>query len=219
MRVHLWLVVVYLVSRQLAVAAEESAPRNRVGEIDAINGDAAVVVDTPRVPDMAKARVTVRVYSSTKLAAIIQRASLDVAKATFAAASVEIVWKICALVPCDTSLSPTELVVRLVELPDRAGDHHLGDALIDPQKGTGVLATVYVNRTLQLARALEIDHRQLLGRAIAHEIGHLLLATNTHATSGLMRGLWSHDELQRARRDDWVLQPLDAAAILRRLTS
>jgi hypothetical protein len=34
-----------------------------------------------------------------------------------------------------------------------------------------------------------------------------------------MRELWSHDELQRARREDWVLQPLDAAAILQRLTS
>jgi hypothetical protein len=212
-------VVVYLVSRQLAVAAEESAPRNRVGEIDAINGDAAVVVDTPRVPDMAKARVTVRVYSSTNLATGTQRASLEVAQATFAAASVQIVWKICALVACDTPLSATELVVRLVQLSDRAGDHHLGDALIDPDKRTGVLATVYVNRTMRLARELEIDHDKLLGRAIAHEIGHLLLATNTHAASGLMREIWSRDELQRARRDDWVLQPLDAAAILRRLLS
>ena len=219
MRVHLWLVVVCLVSRQLAVAAGEGAPREPTGEIDAITGGAAVVVDTSRAPDVSTARVTVRVYSSTNLAAGTQRASLEVAQATFAAASVQIVWRVCALVACDTPLLPTELVVRLVELPDRAGDHHLGDALIDPEKRIGVLATVYVNRTLQLARALEVDHRQLLGRAIAHEIGHLLLATNTHAASGLMRELWSDDELQRARRDDWVLQPLDAAAIVRRLTS
>jgi hypothetical protein len=184
-----------------------------------MSGDAAVVVDTLRAPDISKARVTVRVYSSTNLAAGTQRASLEVAQATFAAASVQIVWKVCALVACDTPLSPTELVVRLVQLPDRAGDHHLGDALIDPEKRTGVLATVYVNRTMRLARELEIDHDKLLGRAIAHEIGHLLLATNTHAPSGLMRELWSHDELQRARREDWVLQPLDAAAILQRLTS
>jgi hypothetical protein len=219
MRAHLWLVVVCLVSRQLAVAAGERAPREPMGEIDAMSGDAAVVVDTLRAPDISKARVTVRVYSSTNLAAGTQRASLEVAQATFAAASVQIVWKVCALVACDTPISPTELVVRLVQLPDRVGDHHLGDALIDPEKRTGVLATVYVNRTMRLARELEIDHDKLLGRAIAHEIGHLLLATNTHAPSGLMRELWSHDELQRARREDWVLQPLDAAAILQRLTS
>jgi hypothetical protein len=219
MRVPLWLVVVCLVSRQLAVAAGGGAPRDPVGELDAIGGNAAAVVDTPRVPDVSKARVTVRVYSSTNLATGTQRASLEVAQATFAAASVQIVWKICALVACDTPLSATELVVRLVQLSDRAGDHHLGDALIDPDKRTGVLATVYVNRTMRLARELEIDHDKLLGRAIAHEIGHLLLATNTHAASGLMREIWSRDELQRARRDDWVLQPLDAAAILRRLLS
>ncbi len=101
----------------------------------------------------------------------------------------------------------------------RHGDHRLGDALIDPQKRTGVLATVYVNRTMRLARDLEIDHYKLLGRAVAHEIGHLLLATNAHAASGLMREIWSRDELLRTRRDDWVLHPFDAAAILRRLAS
>jgi hypothetical protein len=90
--------------------------------------------------------------------------------------------------------------------------------LIDPQKRTGLLATVYVNRTLRLARELAIDHGKLLGRTVAHEIGHLLLATNTHAASGLMRELWSREELLRARGDDWILLPLDAAEILRRFS-
>ena len=34
-----------------------------------------------------------------------------------------------------------------------------------------------------------LDHRLgvVLGRAVAHEIGHYMLRTNTHATRGLMR--------------------------------
>lgn len=217
MRVRLWLVVVFLVSRHVGIAVAGDEPRDLMPGSEAATGDPAVV-DTPLTLDRAKARVTVRVYSSTKIAADAQRAALDVAQATFAAASVQILWKMCTKVACDTPLSATELVVRMVQLPEGSGDRHLGDALIDPQKRTGVLATVYVNRTLQLARELEIDHHQLLGRAVAHEIGHLLLATNTHAASGLMREIWSRDELLQTRREDWVLHPLDAVAILRRLT-
>ena len=219
MRVHLSLVVIYLVSRLLGGAVAEAAPPNSLPAGDALAED-AVVIDTPHVLDIARARVTVRVYSSTRLAADAQRASLDVAKATLAAASVQIVWKVCWQVACDTPMSPAELSVRLVELPDggRNGDHRLGEALIDPKMRTGVLATVYVNRTLRLARDLDIDHYKLLGRTVAHEIGHLLLATNAHAASGLMREVWSRGELLRTRRDDWILHPFDAAAILKRLS-
>lgn len=217
MRVRLWLVVVYIVSRHLGVASVEGAPGDPVPGNETVT-ESPTVVDTPRPLDLAKARVTVRVYSSTKIAADAQRAALDVAQATFAAASVQILWKMCTRAACDTPLSAAERAVRMVELPESAGDRHLGDALIDPQKRTGVLATVYVNRTLRLARELAIDHGKLLGRTVAHEIGHLLLATNTHAASGLMRELWSREELLRARGDDWILLPLDAAEILRRFS-
>jgi hypothetical protein len=74
-----------------------------------------------------------------------------------------------------------------------------------------------VDRVLNLARNLEIDHPLLLGRTIAHEIGHLLLATSTHGGSGLMREVWSREELLAGRADHWTLQPFDAAAIRKRL--
>jgi hypothetical protein len=90
--------------------------------------------------------------------------------------------------------------------------------VIDAKNGIGVLATVYVDRVLNLVRRLDIDQRTLLGRTIAHEIGHLLLATNRHSTSGLMRELWSPEELLASRADDWALRPFEAAAIRQRLT-
>jgi hypothetical protein len=80
------------------------------------------------------------------------------------------------------------------------------------------LATVYFDRVIDLVRRLDIDHPTLLGRTIAHEIGHLLLATNSHAKSGLMRELWSPEELVASKSGDWSLRPLEAAAIRRRLT-
>jgi hypothetical protein len=35
----------------------------------------------------------------------------------------------------------------------------------------------------------------LLGRAMAHEIGHMLLGENSHATKGIMRAAWSDQDL------------------------
>ena len=66
----------------------------------------------------------------------------------------------------------------------------------DPRShADGVLATVFVDRTRGLAGDLRIDHDALLGRTIAHELGHLLLATTAHAKVGLMREAWSREEL------------------------
>jgi hypothetical protein len=47
----------------------------------------------------------------------------------------------------------------------------------------------------------------LLGRAIAHEIGHLLLRSNAHAESGLMREVWTAEQVVRNRREDWTFSP------------
>ena len=51
----------------------------------------------------------------------------------------------------------------------------------------------------------------LLGRAIAHEIGHLLLGSAEHPRSGLMRALWSHDELRGLKPAHWGFSTREAA--------
>jgi hypothetical protein len=98
--------------------------------------------------------------------------------------------------------------------------HHgtlpLGDAMIDTRTGTGVLATIYIDRVEWLADQAGADRRALLGRAIAHELGHLMLATTTHGPVGLMRAFWSHDEVRRGQRRDWSFAPTELAAMRRR---
>ena len=39
---------------------------------------------------------------------------------------------------------------------------------------------------------------------MAHEIGHLLLGTNAHSGTGLMREIWTLAELTRNRAQDWI---------------
>jgi hypothetical protein len=212
MRVNVWLVVVFVSSIALPAAGEPLASVSEPFHED------AVVLDppTPQLPRPVK----VRVYRSPEVTSEVLNAALDVAKATFAAASVGVAWKVCGPAECQTPPLPAERLVRLVRSPTGArGDTRcLGEALIDSERGTGVLATVFVDRVLSLVRHLDLDHSTLLGRTIAHEIGHLLLATSTHSPSGLMRELWSPKELQAGRDDDWALHPIEVAAIRHRLT-
>src|SRR3970282_1353415 len=62
-------------------------------------------------------------------------------------------------------------------------------------------------------RGAGIRSRDVLGRAIAHEIGHLLLNTNSHPEAGLMRAAWSRSELRRNATDDWRFREEDAKKI------
>jgi hypothetical protein len=50
-----------------------------------------------------------------------------------------------------------------------------------------------------------VSSGELLGRAMAHEIGHLILGTTQHDSRGLMRGRWTVIQLQNNRPRDWSL--------------
>jgi hypothetical protein len=211
MRFAAWLVALFL-----SAGIVEGAPLDAVRETEAADRRAAIKTD---IPDerLTTRFVTVRVYGLADFSARVQRAALEVAEATFQAASVDVIWKVCP-VECDVRVPPNELLVRLIPSPTGAPNSRcLGDALIDAEKRTGVLATVYVDRVRRLARDLRIDQSALLGHTLAHEIGHLLLATNKHGASGLMREIWSAKELRGWRANDWLLHSFDAAAIRQRL--
>jgi len=173
-------------------------------------------------------QVTVRVYDATGTPTADRQRALDVASAIVAATSIGIVWMVCDEAagprpsgrqetrPCPSPLRRGELALRIVRSPAGTGRDAilpLGEALIDMRLGEGVLATVYADRVASIAAQTGVNEGVLLGRAIAHELGHLLLATNTHAPEGLMRALWSRVELRRLRTSDWAFRRDEIAAI------
>ena len=169
--------------------------------------------------------VTVRVYDGTQMPPSDRRAALKVASTILSAADVEVTWRECeagasgAGHACDAPMARGELAIRIVRSPARTADDRvqaLGDALVDTQTGQAVLATLYVDRVQRLADAAGTDARTLLGRTLAHELGHLLVATSAHSTHGLMRAVWSRDEVQHGGDRDWTFTKPDIAAIRRR---
>ena len=80
----------------------------------------------------------------------------------------------------------------------------LGNSLIDASTGSGTLATVFVDRVESVAQQAKADRWAMMGRVMAHEIGHLLLGTSTHSDTGLMREVWTLAEMTRNRAQDWM---------------
>jgi len=170
--------------------------------------------------------VTVRVYDRAGLDAATTRTALATSEVALRSASVTVRWEECAVgslvggvtARCDAPLAG-EYVVRIVRTADGSGrgGHALGDALVDIATGSAVFATIYFQRVQRLSQSAGADEGELLGHAIAHELGHLLLASHVHSGQGLMRPVWRERELRRRRDDDWQFSAQDAAAIRARV--
>lgn len=172
---------------------------------------------------MDDVHVTVRTYDITSLPPETRQAALATATAILRGAGVSVSWRACDAVfvrsagdPCLAPLGRTELSVRFVRLPPprgHTGALSLGYALVDTRARKGALATLYVDRVAGLAVNCEMDLGTLLGRAAAHEIGHLLLGTRGHTEQGLMQALWSRDALRATDDAVWVFTTREARAM------
>jgi hypothetical protein len=187
--------------------------------------------------DGGRGQVQIRVYHAGLPSADGLKAALAGATSVLFAAGLDASWVTCGPsssgVPgCDAPVAHDELAVRLVRLagqPSARREISLGYSLVDTSTAGGTLATVYIDRVQSLAAQVPCggsssrrgapstgvgcDAAALLGFAIAHEIGHLLLGTRDHSASGLMRAVWSRAELQRRVAADWRLTADESLAI------
>jgi hypothetical protein len=185
----------------------------------------------------------VRIYDSSGLSDLDRRGAVNVAAEILEAANVPTTWPDCRPAPtphpkpteagkqgngdfnafvCAQPMEGSEFAVRIVR--DSAGSHPapsqaradrqpLGYALVDPERGGGALATVYLKPIRGMAAGAATPTPVLLGRAIAHEIGHLLLGDNSHTAEGLMRAVWSLETMRRNAAADWRFSDEQATAL------
>ncbi len=158
--------------------------------------------------------LAVRVYDNTGVPPDARASALAVVHAILKDAGIAVTWR-----EDDNAPTRGEVIVRIVTAPAEALPGPLGFSLIDVERRAGTLATVYADRVTKLAELSRTDPGQLLGRAMAHEIGHLLLGTTRHADRGLMRGVWTSVELHRGQAWDWSLSREDVARMRRGLVA
>ena len=156
---------------------------------------------TPRRPE-----ITVRVFNCAGIPRdAIARAQREVIR-IFSTTGIQAHWLNCPLSPatapntpiCPESWRWTDLLLRLIPLAtaDRS-NNSLGFSL--PSSEGGVVAVIFYDRVEELTKAGVAGAGEILGYAAAHEVGHLLLGSIFHSSSGIMSSPWSREDLKLSR--------------------
>ena len=109
---------------------------------------------------------------------------------------------------------PVSAVLRLQILPRAPAGlspNALGFSL--PCARSGVQVTIYADHVAKVSERGGPTFGRVLGYAIAHELGHVLLQSDAHATAGLMKGIWSKSDWQRAAVSIISFSPADVRQI------
>ncbi len=175
--------------------------------------------------------VTVRTYNYAQVPDDSLRDARTSAGAIFGQAGIAVRWLDCRVPQSAAGAGCTEpleqgsdLILRLMDgssnvmrTPSRMVA--LGESMLDRERRSGVLMTVDLLPVRSIAGQASADTALLLGRAIAHEIGHLLLGSGDHPREGLMRAKWSQEELRGLRPSHWRFSPTEALRMRQNLES
>lgn len=69
----------------------------------------------------------------------------------------------------------------------------------NPLAPAGINANIFYSKVVDRAEEYGVPLGELLAHAIAHEIGHVLLRTETHRRHGLMSGNWGDEQFRWIR--------------------
>src|SRR5262245_39888329 len=121
----------------------------------------------------------------------------------FAQIGVDVDWVGCGLersAHSDERPTPLSIGVQVTSLDGRALHaipHEAIGAVVRTIESEEI-AFVLFDRVERAADRYALDSGVLLGHAIAHEVGHLLLPRGTHGPAGLMRARWRMEDLRAA---------------------
>jgi hypothetical protein len=148
--------------------------------------------------------VSISVHDYADVPTPLLAAAEDQAREIFRRAGLETVWLNCSpklekVEPrscyfSDTTHLTLKIRPRATNAAVRDRIDVLGTAYPD-DKGTGFFAYVFYDRIQELAQRRGLGHA-LLADVMAHEIGHLLLGSTAHSTSGIMCAHWNYEELR-----------------------
>lgn len=156
-------------------------------------------------PDTA--RVTISVFNDASVPLKTLRGAEDVAGRVFASADVQIAWMNCGRASetaeeqkaCATVVFPEHLHIRIIQRALTQNAPTLGLSYLD-EEGSGCQADIFYQGIAGVVEESGVSASIILGNAIAHEVGHLLLGTNSHSPEGIMRAHWSEPDLLAAMK-------------------
>lgn len=181
----------------------------------------AAATTVPRLAAQEPSPLTVRAYNTAR----IPQAELSVARITaieiLRDTGLAVTFRQCGrggsadgpIDACDETLKSFEVVVRIIDAPAfnaTLEPDAYGVTYIVNETNRGWLATVFSDRIHTAAARVDVDAGTLIGRVMAHELGHLLLGRDYHGPIGVMQASWSDAMLTRPN-DAWRFTMPEAA--------
>ena len=192
-----------------------------------------VVASSARAEGESGVTVRVRVYNYAKISKrAIEGAERETGR-VFTAAGIDMTWLDClapraqvgsaptpaettngASSDCDAPVKGVTVGLRLLSRSS-SPSKDFSDEMFGFATGSD-LASVFCQRVVDLAWGVDKDGNEIpliLGDVIAHELGHLLLGTNSHSPTGIMCGNWDHDYLRLALRGRQIFTTQQSASM------
>ena len=164
----------------------------------------------PATQGASSYRLIVRIHNYAQVKPGALSHAEDVAGQVFIAIGIELVWFDVPLTHAELAnsaaslLHPRGAVVdvsilprsmsELAELPESK----LGSTSMVHERDRATVASVYYDRIEPEARNTDASAAQILGCTVAHELGHMLLRTSHHSSTGIMIAKWGPADLRRA---------------------
>lgn len=174
-----------------------------------------LAIAMPALPTIAsslpKERVilTVSVHNDAGIPWETLHAAEEEASRVFREAKIEIQWRSCREVlegtearqseNCAEAVFPKHLHLRIARRSIGLSPDTMGISFLS-KDGTGCQADLFYEEMKGLRQRGKVSLPIILGHVAAHELGHLLLGTNSHTPQGIMRSVWGHDELVSVSR-------------------
>jgi hypothetical protein len=147
-------------------------------------------------------QVTINVYNDARVSEQVLAQAEQETTRIFRQAGIDSVWVECqSLKPdldrtaeCEAPAGPTHLALRIVPWSSKLRESVFGTAFLSAE-GQGTYSDVFYDAVERLHKDWHANLSRVLGHVMAHEIGHLLLGTNAHSPTGIMRLRWQGQEL------------------------
>ena len=167
--------------------------------------------------DRTDPAVSVHLYNHAAVATETLNQAKEEAARAFRGIDVRMEW-----LEADPASSAGRFTIQMIirRKPEGLTDdpHVLGMTLGDTHENGGT-AFVFHDRVLRIAHTGEQDVAHVLGYAIVHEIGHLLLWRPAHSSTGIMRPDWNGDDLRHMANGSLTFTPTQAEQIRSKLAS
>jgi hypothetical protein len=160
----------------------------------------------------ARQLITVRVYDYTAVPdAMLSRAKEDVSR-IYRQAGIDITW-IDAPDTNPAAAFAIQIMIRRRSVGSTSASGSVMGSSIGDTHDVGGSAFVFRDRVTHVAHERQQDVARVLGYAMAHEMGHLLLPYPAHSTNGIMRAEWDGDDLRHIANGSMLFTPAQTALI------